>query len=68
MTFFDLITHMFFLQEPKEDARLQPPKMETAPGVDGGNYCMVYIVLPNLHLVLNIKTSPIKLDYLYTTP
>ena len=60
MTFFDLITHII-LQEPKEDARLQPPKMETASGVDGGNYCMVYIVLPNLHLVLISKLLPSSL-------
>ena len=68
MTFFNLITHMFFLQEPKEDVQLQSV-METESGVDGGNYCMVYTVLPNLHNYgVNIKTSPIKLDLLYTTP
>ena len=69
MTFFDLITHMFFLQEPKEDVRLQPPVIETDSGVDDGNYCTVYTVLPNLRTSgLNIKTSLIKLNYLYTTP
>ena len=41
--------------DPKEDARLQPPVMNTDSGVDDGNYCMVYIVLPNLHLVLISK-------------
>ena len=46
---------MFFLQDPKGDVRLQPPVMETDSGVDGGNYCMVYTVLPNLHLVLISK-------------
>ena len=46
---------MFFLQDPKEDARLQPPVMETDSGADDGNYCMVYTVLPNLHLVLISK-------------
>ena len=67
MTFFNLITHMFFLQEPNEDVR--PPVMETESGVNDGNYCMVYTVLPNLNNYgVNIKTSPIKLDSLYTTP
>ena len=50
MTFFNLITHVFFLQVPKED--VQPTVMKTDSAVDDGNYSMVYTVLPNLHMVL----------------
>ena len=30
---------------------MQPTVMKTDSGVDGGNYWMVYIVLPSLHLL-----------------
>ena len=56
------------LLDPKEDARLQPPMTKTDSGVDGGNYCMVLHSATKLASGVNIKTSLIKLDYLYTTP
>ena len=46
MNWMTLITHAFFLQDPKED--VQPSVMKTESGVNDGNYCMVYMVLPNL--------------------
>ena len=36
---------------------LQPPVMKTDSGVDDGNYCMVYTVLPNLHLVSKLLSQ-----------
>ena len=53
------------LLDPKEDVQLQPPVMETDSKVDDGNYCMVYIVLPYLHLLSSKLTTYIPLPGIY---